>query len=61
MVRQCCSCKRVYREGRWEEPHSTAHHDSHVTHGYCEKCHEDFLQSVNEYLQRKKEYGGNAG
>ena len=56
MIRQCCVCKRIFVDGEWVHPSSDPLDYEDVTHGYCELCYEDFMQTVAEYVSLRGEH-----
>lgn len=38
MIRQCCQCKRIWKEGRWVYARLSQLDMAEVSHGYCEDC-----------------------
>ena len=49
MRRQCCMCKRVYENGRWDNPLDSLD-PANITHGFCEECLELYLRSIADYF-----------
>jgi hypothetical protein len=48
MVRQCCVCKKVHRDGRWVLPRSEDLAGREITHGYCESCYQELKLALAE-------------
>ena len=49
MIRQCCVCKKIFYEGTWVPPQPLELDGVTVTHGYCETCYKDFIESMGGF------------
>jgi hypothetical protein len=47
MMRMCCVCHRIERNGAWE-PVSSLSENEQVTHGYCPACYAEAMAEVAE-------------
>ena len=43
---QCCVCKRVRKEGRWERLKRREALQGEVSHGYCPRCASKVLEEL---------------
>ena len=53
MIRQCCQCKRVWKDGRWAYARLSQLENNDVSHGYCEDC---FSKQVSK-IERQRASG----
>jgi hypothetical protein len=53
MIRQCCQCKRVWKEGRWTFARLSQLDLAEVSHGYCEDC---FDKQMNKTVMKRKQF-----
>jgi hypothetical protein len=47
MMRMCCVCHKVEREGAWESVACLPENEL-VTHGYCPECFVEAMAEINE-------------
>jgi hypothetical protein len=46
MIRQCCVCKKVFRDGKWVALVVLDTDSEDITHGYCDDCADELKASV---------------
>ena len=46
MIRQCCQCKKIWKDGHWVFPRYSELGNHDVTHCYCEECFKDQMLHI---------------
>ncbi|HOE95995.1 MAG TPA: hypothetical protein PLS90_08130 [Candidatus Sumerlaeota bacterium] len=49
MIRQCCKCRRIWKEGRWLYPRLTELTHRDISHCYCDACFKEEMATLRAH------------
>lgn len=53
MIKMCCVCHRIERQGEWHRGRLLAEHEQ-VTHGYCPDCFVGVMAEISTYIGERE-------
>lgn len=48
MIKQCCMCRKVFKEQVWIDPSPSELDGQTVSHGFCERCYEEYMDTIRK-------------